>query len=96
LDGTARPQVLDPETTPDFYGILSAYHKRSGLPSLINTSFNMHEEPIICTPEEAVRSLKEGNLEYLAIGDWIVESPVIAGVGDRPETSHGTPSLAGR
>ena len=94
LDGTARPQVIDRETAPDFYGILSAYHRKTGIPSVINTSFNMHEEPIICTPEEAIRSLKEGNLEYLAIGDWIVESPVTPGVGDRPEASRARPGAS--
>jgi carbamoyltransferase len=90
LDGTARPQVVDRDTAPDFHGILTAYHERTSIPSLINTSFNMHEEPIICTPEEAIRSLKEGNLEYLAIGDWIVASPVTPGVGDRPAPAMGS------
>ena len=42
VDGTARPQVLDPDTAPDFYKIAVAYHKLTGIPSLINTSFNMH------------------------------------------------------
>jgi carbamoyltransferase len=98
LDGTARPQVVDRDTAPDFHGILTAYHRRTGIPSLINTSFNMHEEPIVCTPDEAIRSLKDGNLEYLAIGDWIVESPVTPGVGDRPAGAPGAfgPTTAAR
>jgi carbamoyltransferase len=50
VDGTARPQLIDPDTAPDFYRILQAYHALTGIPSLINTSFNMHEEPIVCTP----------------------------------------------
>ena len=75
VDGTARPQVLDPDTAPDFYKIAVAYHKITGIPSLINTSFNMHGEPIVCTPEDALRSFSQGNLDYLAIGNWLVVNP---------------------
>lgn len=75
VDGTARPQILDPDTAPDFYKIAVAYHKLTGIPSLINTSFNMHGEPIVCTPEDALRSFNEGNLDYLAIGNWLVVNP---------------------
>jgi carbamoyltransferase len=75
VDGTARPQLLDPETAPDFYKIAVAYHQLTGIPSLINTSFNMHGEPIVCTPEDALRSFNEGKLDYLAIGNWLVVNP---------------------
>jgi len=75
VDGTARPQILDPDTAPDFYKIGVAYHKLTGIPSLINTSFNMHGEPIVCTPDDALRSFNEGKLDYLAIGDWLVVNP---------------------
>jgi carbamoyltransferase len=75
VDGTARPQILDPETAPDFYRILSIYHQITGIPSLINTSFNMHGEPIVCTPEDALRSFNQGKLAYLAIGNWLVANP---------------------
>jgi carbamoyltransferase len=75
VDGTARPQILDPDTAPDFYKIAVAYHKLTGIPSLINTSFNMHGEPIVCTPEDALRSFNEGKLDYLAIGNWLVANP---------------------
>jgi len=75
VDGTARPQILDPDTAPDFYKIAVAYHKLTGIPSLINTSFNMHGEPIVCTPEDALRSFNEGKLDYLAIDSWLVVNP---------------------
>lgn len=75
VDGTARPQILDPDTAPDFYKITKAYHQLTGIPSLINTSFNMHGEPIVCTPEDALRSFNEGKLDYLAIGNWMVVNP---------------------
>ncbi|MBE2197895.1 MAG: hypothetical protein IAE79_04745 [Anaerolinea sp.] len=75
VDGTARPQLIDPETAPDFYKILRAYHELTGIPSVINTSFNMHEEPIVCTPQDALRSFQQGNLAWLALGDWLVRHP---------------------
>jgi carbamoyltransferase len=75
-DGTARPQLIDPATAPDFRKILQAYYEMTGIPSLINTSFNMHEEPIVCTPPDALRSFMDGNLDYLAIGDWLVAHPL--------------------
>lgn len=75
VDGTARPQILDPDTAPDLYKIATAYHRLTGIPSLINTSFNMHGEPIVCTPEDALRSFQQGKLDYLAIGNWLVVRP---------------------
>jgi len=75
VDGTARPQILDPETAPDLYRIAKAYYELTGIPSLINTSFNMHGEPIVCSPEDALRSFKQGKLDYLAIGNWLVVNP---------------------
>ncbi len=75
IDGTARPQLVRPETNPSFYRILQNYHQLSGLPSLINTRFNMHEEPIVNTPEDAVRAFLQGHLDYLAIGNFLVRHP---------------------
>jgi carbamoyltransferase len=75
VDGTARPQIIDSETAPDFYRILREYHQLTGIPSVINTSFNMHEEPIVCTPQDALRSFQQGNLAYLALGNWLVTHP---------------------
>jgi carbamoyltransferase len=79
VDGTARPQLVDAQTAPDLHGILSAYHRRTGVPSIVNTSFNMHEEPIVCTPQDAVRAFQLGHLDYLAIGDYIVRHPEATG-----------------
>jgi carbamoyltransferase len=51
VDGTARPRLVSADTNPSFHRVLSEYKKRTGIPSAINTSFNMHEEPIICPRE---------------------------------------------
>ncbi|MGH9387876.1 MAG: carbamoyltransferase family protein [Vicinamibacterales bacterium] len=75
VDGTARPQLVTQESSPSFHRILTEYYKLTGIASLINTSFNMHEEPIVCTPDDAVRAFLQGNLDYLAIGDYLVEHP---------------------
>jgi carbamoyltransferase len=74
-DGTARPQLVDADTAPDLHAILTAYHARTGVPSLVNTSFNMHEEPIVCSPDDALRAFMLGHLDYLAIGDHLVRHP---------------------
>ena len=75
VDGTARPQLIHRETNPGYYRILEEYAKRTGLPVLINTSFNMHEEPIVCTPADAVRAFVQGNLDYLLLGRCLVRGP---------------------
>lgn len=75
VDGTARPQLVDREANPGYYGILEEYHKLTGLPSLINTSFNMHEEPIVCTPGDAIRAFLDGHLDYLAMGKFLLAGP---------------------
>jgi carbamoyltransferase len=75
VDGTARPQLVTPTSNPSFHRVLSEYHALTGLPTLINTSFNMHEEPIVCSPDDAVRAFLQGNLDYLAIGDFLVPHP---------------------
>jgi carbamoyltransferase len=71
VDGTARPQLV-PRDNMGFYSIISEYEKITGIPMVINTSFNMHEEPIVRTPADAVRAFKESGLDYLAIGEYLV------------------------
>jgi carbamoyltransferase len=76
VDGTARPQLVSAEHNPDFYAILSRYRALTGHSNVINTSFNMHEEPIVCTAEDALRAFKASGLPYLALGDFLVEADV--------------------
>jgi carbamoyltransferase len=75
VDNTARPQLVSAQDNPSAYRILAEYRALTGLPCLINTSFNMHEEPIVCTPADAVRAFRLGRLDYLAIGQWIARHP---------------------
>jgi carbamoyltransferase len=76
VDGTARPQLVTKDSNPSFHRILTEYHAITGIPSVINTSFNMHEEPIVCTPDDAIRAFLQGNLDYLAIGEFLVPHPL--------------------
>ncbi len=65
VDGTARPQLIHRDQNPVYYDVVAAYERRTGIPALINTSFNVHEEPIINKPEEALRALKEKRVDHL-------------------------------
>ncbi len=75
LDGTARPQLISREIDRFYYDVVARYHARTGIPSLINTSFNMHEEPIVCTPDDAVRAFLRGHIDCLVLGPFLVEHP---------------------
>ncbi len=75
VDGTARAQFVRPEVNPGFHRILTEYRARTGGGVMLNTSFNMHEEPIVCTPKEAVNAFLEGRLDYLALGPFLVPKP---------------------
>ena len=74
VDGTARPQLIDRKINPSYYDIVDEYRKLTDLPTIINTSFNMHEEPIVCTPAEAVRSVKKSKLDALAMGNFLTQN----------------------
>jgi carbamoyltransferase len=65
VDGTARPQLARRQDNPVYYDILHAYERRTGVPVTINTSFNVHEEPIINKPKEALKALEQGRVDYL-------------------------------
>jgi carbamoyltransferase len=84
VDGTARPQVVRKATNPSFHRVLEEYRKLTGVGTVVNTSFNMHEEPIVCTPQDAVRSFMRGHLDYLAIGPFLVENPQLGPVVGHP------------
>ena len=75
VDGTARPQLVRQAVNPKYHSLISEYERLSGIPLVLNTSFNVHEEPIVCAPNEAIRALSEGRVDCLAVGAWWVEGP---------------------
>jgi carbamoyltransferase len=89
VDGTARPQLVDEQTNPGFYRIINEFRKITALPCVINTSFNMHEEPIVCTPQDAIRAFRLGGLDYLAMGNFIVKNPSLSGEPHRSDRAAG-------
>ncbi|MBN1592799.1 MAG: carbamoyltransferase [Candidatus Coatesbacteria bacterium] len=74
IDGTARPQLIYEQDNPSYYKIVKRYYELTGIPSVINTSFNMHEEPIVCSPYDALRAFTLGHLDYLAINNFLVKN----------------------
>ncbi len=69
VDGSARVQTVDRGTHPRFHALLEAFGERTGCPVLVNTSFNVRGEPIVCTPADAVRCFLGTDIDCLAIGD---------------------------
>jgi predicted NodU family carbamoyl transferase len=75
VDGTARPQVVHESDNPDYCRIIREFRKLTGIGSVVNTSFNIHEEPIVCSPEDAIRAFQIGHLDVLALGPFIAKHP---------------------
>ena len=73
VDGTARVQTVTRETDPLYYRLMEAFQRRTGVPVLLNTSFNVRGEPIVCTPEDAVRCFRGTDMDYLVLGPLLVE-----------------------
>ena len=69
VDYSARIQTVHRETNPRYHALLAAFRRRTGCPVLVNTSFNVRGEPIVCTPEEAFRCFMGTEIEVLAIGN---------------------------
>jgi carbamoyltransferase len=72
VDYSARPQTVHRETNPRFHALISGFKKRTGCPLLVNTSFNVRGEPIVCTPEEAFRCFMRTDMGVLAVGDCLL------------------------
>ena len=70
VDGTARPQLVRKDRNPLYWRVIDRYRQLSGIPLVLNTSFNVHEEPIVCQPKEAVQALVDNRIDCLAIGNF--------------------------
>lgn len=75
VDGTARPQSVERKGNERYYNLISEFGKITGIPALLNTSFNDAEQPLVNTPKEALRTFSATGLDILAIGDFIVKKP---------------------
>ena len=72
VDYSARVQTVHRETNPRFHALLEAFKQRTGCPVLVNTSFNVRGEPIVCTPEDAFRCFMGSDIETLVVGNCVL------------------------
>ena len=73
VDYSARVQTVDSGRNPRFAKLMQSFHERTGCPVLVNTSFNVRGEPIVCTPEDAFRCFMGSGIERLAVGGCYLE-----------------------
>jgi carbamoyltransferase len=73
VDGSARLQTVDKETNALFHQLLTSFHKLTGCPVLLNTSFNDSQEPIVCTPADALRTFQETDMDFLVLGNYLLD-----------------------
>jgi carbamoyltransferase len=73
VDYSARVQTVHRETNPLFHALLEGFAERTGVPVLVNTSFNVRGEPIVCTPEQAYVCFMRTEMDVLAIGPFVLE-----------------------
>ena len=86
VDGSARVQTVDPAANPRFHAVLESFGRRTGVPVLVNTSFNVRGEPIVCSPTDAYRCFMGTAMDYLVMGscllrreDQPLDHPLLAG-----------------
>jgi carbamoyltransferase len=73
IDYSARIQTVDRETNPDYYDLIGEFECLTGCAVLVNTSFNVRGEPIVCTPADAFRCFMRTNIDYLVLGQFLLE-----------------------
>jgi len=74
VDGTARPQTVRREINPLYYDLIKEFEKITGVPVILNTSFNI-QEPIVCTPQDAVKTFLKSQIDYLVMENLLVQRP---------------------
>jgi carbamoyltransferase len=88
LDGTARVQTVQRSQNPLYYALIEEFGKLTGVPVLVNTSFNVRGEPIVCTPEQAYNSFAHTDMDYLVLGDALISASAKRKLGRYPGTSQ--------
>jgi carbamoyltransferase len=73
VDYSARVQTVNRETSPRYYDIIKAFEDLTGYGIVINTSFNVRGEPIVCTPEDAYRCFMRTEMDYLVLGSYLLD-----------------------
>lgn len=73
VDGSARPQTVEKEINPIYWRLIDEFGKRTGVPVVMNTSFNLRGEAIVHTPTDAIRTFFSSGMDALIIGSFLVE-----------------------
>lgn len=73
IDYSARVQTVEHETNPDYYDLIKEFDRQTGCPVVVNTSFNVRGEPIVCTPEDAYRCFMRTHIDCLVLGPFLLE-----------------------
>ncbi len=73
VDSTSRVQTVSKDVNPKYYDMIKEFYRITSVPLVLNTSFNIKEEPMVCTPYQAISTFYESGLDYLAIGDFIIK-----------------------
>jgi len=73
VDGTGRVQTVTPESNPRFYRLIEAFDARTGVPVVLNTSFNVRGEPIVCSPDDALDCYLGTQIDAMAIGPFLLQ-----------------------
>ena len=73
IDFSARIQTVHKETNPRYWNLINAFKKKTGIAMVVNTSFNVRGEPIVCTPSDAYKCLMRTEMDYLVIGNFVFD-----------------------
>jgi carbamoyltransferase len=74
-DFTARPQILREKDNPPYHRLIRSFEERTGVGAVLNTSFNLHGDPIVCSPDEALETFERSELPHLILGDFLISKP---------------------
>lgn len=72
-DKTVRSQCVVKNWNPEYYKLIKSFKKITGIGAVLNTSFNLHGEPNVCSPEDSIYTLDNSGIKYLAIGSYLIE-----------------------
>jgi carbamoyltransferase len=73
VDNSTRPQTVSPDYNARYYELISKFKKLTGISAILNTSFNVKGEPIVCSPADATRAFFSTGMDYLILGDFILK-----------------------
>jgi carbamoyltransferase len=80
-DGTGRVQTVTKQDNPLFYDLIREFQKLTGVPVVVNTSFNVRGEPIVCTPKDAYECFLKSGIDVLVMGQYLLEKDASGAVG---------------